>query len=156
MERRTYKIDNEWCIAGANGALTGDNHGNFWGPAIDKLAAYENTGLTPQDIQEAVDKLNELSRELEKYKKDEAEGRLLRIPFVEGDIVHFIDIHSSGEELGKRYVRSGLVTRVSLAGMYVCVNTSTLPLSLPFESVYSTTEEAKEAMEKKYGKKEEA
>ena len=124
----------------------------------DMNVKYEQKKL--KEIKKVLEKvtapMEELQAELGRYKKAEAEGRLLWIPFVEGDIVYFIDIHSSGEDLGKRYLRSGKVTRVSLAGMYVCVNTSTLPLSLPFESVYSTEEEAKETMEKKYGKNEEA
>lgn len=48
MGRLTYMHDGKWCINGVNGKLTGDNQANYWGEAVDKLAAYENTGLSPE------------------------------------------------------------------------------------------------------------
>ena len=48
MYRFTHKkidpIDNEetWVIDGRDGNLMGDNYGRWWGPAIDKLAKFED------------------------------------------------------------------------------------------------------------------
>ena len=42
MDRLTYKHDDKWCINGMNGKLISDKYGNYWGEAIDRLAAYEN------------------------------------------------------------------------------------------------------------------
>lgn len=81
---------------------------------LNRLAAYEDTGLTPEEIQQAVDlfkdwrnadipkelkswverctwhvrKCEELRRELDEYKKAEAEGRLLILPCKVGDTVY--------------------------------------------------------------------
>ncbi len=56
MGRMTYQHDGRWCIDGKK--ITSDRQANCWGAAIDLLAAYENTGLSPEQIQEAVDLLN--------------------------------------------------------------------------------------------------
>lgn len=42
MDRLTYKHDDKWCINGINGKLISDKHANYWGEAVDRLAAYEN------------------------------------------------------------------------------------------------------------------
>lgn len=57
MGRMTYQHDGHWCIDGKK--TVSDTQANCWGAAIDLLAAYENTGLTPEQIQEAVDLLND-------------------------------------------------------------------------------------------------
>ena len=57
MERLTYEHDGRWCIDGKQ--TVSDTQANCWGSAADRLAAYENTGLTPEQIQEAVDLLND-------------------------------------------------------------------------------------------------
>lgn len=56
--RYTYKYKGEWCVDGINGKLISDNFANYQGASVDKLAAYEDTGLSPEHIQEAVDILN--------------------------------------------------------------------------------------------------
>lgn len=42
MDRLTYKHDDNWCISGLNGKLIGDKYANYWGEAINRLAAYED------------------------------------------------------------------------------------------------------------------
>lgn len=98
---------------------TEDSHDSEYVPIIDalnSLAAYEDTGLEPEEIQEAVDlfkgwkdadipkelkswverctwhvrKCKELRRELDEYKKAEAEGRLVVLPCKLGDTVYCI------------------------------------------------------------------
>lgn len=49
MDRLTYKHDDKWCISGLNGKLISDKHANYWGEAVDRLAAYENAGIEPCD-----------------------------------------------------------------------------------------------------------
>lgn len=111
MKRLTYKIDGVWRIKGVNGKLVSDIYGNHSGEAVDRLAEYEDTGLEPKDIQEAVDlfkdfkdadipkelkswverctwharKCEELLRELDKYKDAEEQGLLVRLPCKVGD-----------------------------------------------------------------------
>lgn len=50
MKRLTYKHDEKWCISGLNGKLVSDKMANYWGKAIDRLAEYEDTDLSPTDI----------------------------------------------------------------------------------------------------------
>lgn len=78
MERMTFKgPDGQWCIDGSNGKLTGDRMGRFYGPAIDALAAFEDSGIDPKDLRCNVDidfpgVVNLL--------KAKAEGRAIIIP----------------------------------------------------------------------------
>ena len=93
MERLTYKYDDKWCISGINGKLISDKHANYWGEAIDRLAAYENAGIEPcdytvvrasyeeaerakKDLSVAISKLGECMRLL----KAEEQGRLVVLP----------------------------------------------------------------------------
>ena len=86
----------------------------LYGDAADRLAAYEETGLTPEQIQEAVDLFegsddihgeimswverctwhvrmcDKLAEELYRYKKADAEGRLLTLPCPIGTTVYII------------------------------------------------------------------
>ncbi|MBE6954479.1 MAG: hypothetical protein E7449_01030 [Ruminococcaceae bacterium] len=57
MERLTYQHDERWCIDGKKTAS--DTQANCWGDAIDRLAAYENTGISYEELQEVVDLFNE-------------------------------------------------------------------------------------------------
>lgn len=48
--------------------------GPCWRKAVhDRLAAYENTGLTPDEV-------NRLTAEIERYRKDVADGMIVRLP----------------------------------------------------------------------------
>lgn len=109
MGRMTYMHDGKWCINGVNGKLTGDNQANYWGGAIDQLAAYENSKMEPCDYramaaaleqrEEAKRQLNELieavggigvERIKELARQDKA-GRLEVLPCKPGDTVYTVD-----------------------------------------------------------------
>lgn len=109
MGRMTYMHDGKWCINGVNGKLTGDNQANYWGGAIDQLAAYENSKMEPCDYramaaaleqrEEAKHQLNELieavggigvERIKELARQDKA-GRLEVLPCRPGDTVYTVD-----------------------------------------------------------------
>ncbi len=60
MGRMTYQHCGKWCIDGKK--IVSDTQANCWGAAADLLAAYENTGLSPEQIQKAVDLLNEYEK----------------------------------------------------------------------------------------------
>ena len=55
--------------------------------AIDRLAAYEDTGLEPDEIMADMPDITAIESELDKYKCAEAEGRLLVLPCKVGDKV---------------------------------------------------------------------
>lgn len=103
MERLTYKHDDKWCISGINGKLISDKHTNYWGEAVNRLAAYENAGIEPcdynvvrasyeeaerakKDLSVAIDKLGECMKLL----KAEEQGRLIILPCKEGDTIYKI------------------------------------------------------------------
>lgn len=63
---------------------------------IDRLAAYEDTGLTPEDVKRVHDLLLTVQRLkteqfeiLKKYLEAEAEGRMMALPCKVGDMVYY-------------------------------------------------------------------
>lgn len=76
------------------------------------LAAYEDTGLTPEEIKNSITDANDMVkiafalRELRKYKQAEAEGRLLVLPCKVGDTVYFptLDRHNDAVIVGIRII----------------------------------------------------
>lgn len=73
MERLT-----EWC--GEHAAVV-NHHENY----IDRLAAYEDTGLTPEEIDSEF--VNKVFEENLRYHQAEADGRLVVLPCKVGDTV---------------------------------------------------------------------
>lgn len=145
--------------------------------AIERLAAYEDTGLEPEEIQEAVDlfkdwkdadmpkemkswverctwhvrKCEELRRELDEYKKAEAEGRLVVLPCKVGDTVYKL---FDGKIREMRVVAIPLL--ISPGGAHLSVtSTNYRGAALSFElsdfgkTVFLTREEAEKALEGK-------
>ena len=85
---------------------------------------------------------------LAEYEDMEEQGLLVRLPCKVGDRVYFLDICHTAEDFGKKFVSWGKVTKVSIAGMYVCLKTLTeLPLALSWESIFTTREAAEKALE---------
>ena len=100
--------------------------------------AYRHRDVIPA---EAIQKLAE-------YEDAEEQGLLVRLPCKVGDRVYFLDICHTAEDFGKKFVSWGEVTKVSIAGMYVCLKTLTeLPLALSWESIFTTREAAEKALE---------
>ena len=65
--------------------------------ALNRLAAYEDTGLEPEEIKELLnDSTGPLHNKLGKWIKAEAEGRLLILPCKVGDAVYFLWHHFGG------------------------------------------------------------
>lgn len=109
MGRLTYMHDGKWCINGVNGKLTGDNQANYWGGAIDQLAAYENSKMEPCDYramaaaleqrEEAKRHLNELIEavggigieRIKELERQDKAGRLEVLPCKPGDTVYTVD-----------------------------------------------------------------
>ena len=90
----------------------------------------------------------ELRERLKKYEDAEEQGLLVRLPCKVGDRMYFLDTCHTAEDFGKKFVSWGEVTKVSIAGMYVCLKTPTgLPLALSWESIFTTREAAEKALE---------
>ena len=85
---------------------------------------------------------------LKQYEDMEEQGLLVRLPCKVGDRMYFLDTCHTAEDFGKKFVSWGEVTKVSIAGMYVCLKTLTgLPLALSWESIFTTREAAEKALE---------
>lgn len=108
MDRMT-KIDHQgWYVPGAEDLFALRKRGT----TVDRLAAYENTGLDPKEIEGL--KLKEKSTQmalqaacsvLEQYKKYEAEGRLVVLPCKFGDPLYRIRRFKRGKNWTKEAVQ---------------------------------------------------
>lgn len=67
MERLTTRIENYVFVS--------DEH-----KAIERLAVYEDTGLTPEQILDIDEEYKKLAKELGEYKRLEEQGRLIKLP----------------------------------------------------------------------------
>ena len=78
-------VDNDVCYE--------DQNEDYCGDAIDKLAAYEDTGYTPEEcatIAKSYPRLFDMVYELQKYKDAEADGRMVVLPCKVGDTAYVI------------------------------------------------------------------
>jgi len=100
-ESLSYGID------GDNAALVSLIYRLMWAMAElrQRLAAYEDTGLEPEEIQTFYKTISELSGELAKYKEAEEQGRLIVLPCKVGDTVYYAYDH--------RFVTEQKISRVS-------------------------------------------
>ena len=56
---------------------------------VDKLAKYEDTGLSPEEIKEKTEGVLELYEKLKPYADAEEQGRLVILPCKVGDMVYY-------------------------------------------------------------------
>lgn len=72
-----------WCSDGSKASLQlgyEDYPSILRGDAVDKLAAYEDTGLSPEEFKEKSESVLELYGKLKPYADAEEQGRLLILP----------------------------------------------------------------------------
>lgn len=62
----------------------------LWGDAVNKLAEYEDTGLSPEEFKEKSESVLELYGKLKPYADAEEQGRLVILPCKVGDTVFVI------------------------------------------------------------------
>lgn len=58
---------------------------------LERLAAYEDTGLTPEEIKEDMPDVRKIEEKLAGYEDAEANGLLVRLPCKVGDTVYAIE-----------------------------------------------------------------
>ena len=85
--RKRWQINNDY------GAMMIDELNYAVGEAIDKLAAYEDTGLTPEEFKESAEFVLELNKKLKPYMDADEEGLLVILPCKVGDTVYRITRH---------------------------------------------------------------
>lgn len=92
--------------------------------AVYRLAAYEDTGLEPEEIKACMDGLDE-------YRKAEEEGHLAIMPCKVGDMVYYIDG-------GKSYKAKAVAFRITESGLRVYCERNFMG-HIGFEGVYGIT-----------------
>lgn len=86
MERLTFLNGDEIpCVR--NDQCFEDQSEHYCGPAIDRLAAYEDTGLTPEEITAMRHTLEEYHRAADPLLSAKAQGRVVVLPCKLGDTV---------------------------------------------------------------------
>lgn len=109
----------------------------------NRLADYEDTGLTPDQIRQVDELYSEKCRELAEYKKLEEAGRLIKLPCAAGDTVYEI-IHDDIPEIVD-YICEYTVDDISANAINFAGDWNPLD-SIP--NVFFSREEAEEALRK--------
>lgn len=116
---------------------------DFLAEACERLAQYEDAGLTPEQIRQIDELYADKCRELEGYKKLEEAGRIIKLPCAVGDTFYEIihdDIPESVDYICEYTVEDISANAINFAGDWNPLD------SIP--NVYFTREEAEEALRK--------
>lgn len=81
------ELKERWQINNDYGAVIIDELNYAVGEATDKLAAYENAGLAPEEFKESVEFVLELNKKLKPYMEAEEQERLVVLPCKIGDVI---------------------------------------------------------------------
>jgi len=148
MKRYTFIHDGNWCINGVNAQVTGDRHGNYWGPAIDKLAAYENTDVGPVAVETALQLIEKIAfGKLGEIIEAHKDGRAPILPCKLGDEVWGICRHGRS-----KMAKAGIVTEMYyVEGMKLVVAARYVCRGIFGETVFLTKEETEAALAARKG-----
>lgn len=125
------------CFDGCDGVCKKCNHET---DHCETLAAYEDTGLTPEQIQ-AIDKeFARLSKELGKYKEAEEQGLLMRLPCKIGDTIYEV----IEETVPNHYYYIGSYEVQDISAKAICYANDWVPLD--YNNPYFTLEDAEKAL----------
>lgn len=119
--------------------------GYGWCEIAERLAAYEDTGLEPEEIVAGMPDITAIETELDRYKCAEAEGRLLVLPCKVGDTVYLPATDDWDDILSYEVVEMG----IDRDGPYFVINDEDhdhIPMEELGKSVFLTREEAKKAL----------
>ena len=149
MERSTFKnSEGIWCIDGSNGKLTGDRMGRFFGEDIDRLAAYENTGLNPDEISAHESLYYEiitrtygpLKQKISEWMEAERKGSLFSTPCQSGDEMYFLLEYSTGHHI-EPFIVDEIIFKNDKVYLKPCGGAA-----YPLECCYKSPEEAERAL----------
>lgn len=157
MKRLTEKYEADAQRKGYERRLANGYPRNIPEERFLRLAAYEDTGLTPDEIKSMqgehfggleMAKLYSALMELKKYQEAGKDGRLVVLPCKVGDTVWFNTYKDNGKTcIGIR------PHKVISTGAYITAEGEILPVELPVsrfgENWFRTREEAEKALEAK-------
>ena len=86
MERMTFREGDGIACVRDNQCFE-EQSGHYCGPAIDRLAAYEDTGMPPEEITAMQHTLDEYHKVADPLLRAQADGRLVVLPCKVGDTV---------------------------------------------------------------------
>jgi hypothetical protein len=114
--------------------------------ALIRLAAYEDTGLTPEEVDDLQDKCFRLDGIIAEYKDAESDGRLIVLPCRIGDQVWTIRNHG-----GVPHVYTGAVSEIFFAEddagvTRLCMAVKGVSKGFWGERFFNTREEAEAAL----------
>lgn len=119
--------------------------------AIDRLAAYEDTGLDPEEIEGPYDNLKahlfDVEADLKACQQAEAEGRLLVLPCKVGDTVYLPQKNDWGDLLSFEVIEIG----INRDGPFFVIDDEEhdhIPMSDIGADVFLSREEAEAALKK--------
>lgn len=84
MERLTKKVSYGYEVAKMDALYTGRN------AVVDRLGAYEETGLSPEEVRAMQHTMEEYHKEADPLLRAKAEGRLVELPCKEADDVYVL------------------------------------------------------------------
>jgi len=153
VDRLTERIESEVCL----------HRGNEWGTraeyqlqkdARERLAAYEDTGLTPERIHEliSIDRWNDaVEQEWLKYLQAEKEGRLILLPCKVTDTVYTIGYFIKNGKAAARVVPAR-IDHVTISGTTgkpvfdLCIENGGWFTAMEPGQFWGTREEAEKAL----------
>lgn len=157
MERLTQKDSKGWYIHDQSIAYDECRRGE----EIDLLAAYEDTDLTPEEVERLKEYMQPFTiQDMDRFRKimrAEADGRLVILPCKVTETVYIIkDAFGRKKAIGKRVV-SALIDHVTIGGttgkpVYdLCTETGGWYYSMEPEDFYLTREAAEAALKEREG-----
>ena len=147
MEKMTFREGDGIACVRDNQCFE-EQSGHYCGPAIDRLAAYEDTGMPPEEITAMQHTLDEYHKVADPLLRAQADGRLVVLPCKVGDTVWYEEY---GIENGKP-VKYGIQPHVVLTHWEYMVaegkqQNEWLPLGGLGINWFLTREEAEKALE---------
>ena len=150
MERLTYRDKDGFPMM--------KKRGGFKQGGVERLAAYEDTGLTPEEIDmdhEAAEQLRRLCRDcdldrLEKLAEADKDGRLVVLPCKVGDTVYEVTSRKTISEYRVKAIRVELFCTFiewDIVAGFVDKSIFGVPVDEIGKTVFLTREEAEKALE---------
>ena len=153
MERLTYRDKDGFPMM--------KKRGGFKQGGVERLAAYEDTGLTPGEVKSMQEehfsglemaKLHSALMELKKYQEADKDGRLAVLPCKAGDTVYEVTSRKTISEYRVKAIRVELFCTFiewDIVAGFVDKSIFGVPVDEIGKTVFLTREEAKKALEGK-------
>ena len=149
MERLTFLNGDEIsCVR--NDQCFEEQSEHYCGPAIDRLAAYEGTGLTPEEITAMRHTLEEYHRTADPLLSAKAQGRVVVLPCKVGNTLYEVTGRKTISEYQVKAIRVelfGLFIEWEIEKGFVWQSLAGITPDEIGETVFLTREDAEKALE---------